>query len=117
MVHCTIAYGGSLSLTTSESNHGQAIEADASLMHSSECLLRVKSGNGRWRKHMSAECHKRTFTAARLSLTNPGAQCSLPILFLRRLKFHRLDGHHLDGGSRLRRHENYRRNSMVSRKR
>ena len=36
---------------------------------------------------------------------NPGAQCSLPILFLRRLKFHRLDGHHLDGGSRLRRHE------------
>jgi len=47
----------------------------------------------------------------------PCAQCSLPILFLRRLKVRRLDGHHLDGGSRLRRHENYRRNSMVSRKR
>jgi hypothetical protein len=45
------------------------------------------------------------------------AQCSLPILFLRRLKVQRLDGHHLDGGSRLCRHENYRRNSMVSRKR
>jgi hypothetical protein len=47
----------------------------------------------------------------------PCAQCSLPILFLRRLKVRRLDGHHLDGGSRLRRHENYGRNSMVSRKR
>ena len=44
--------------------------------------------------------------------SNPGAQCSLPVLFPRRLKVQRLDGHHLDGGSRLRRHENYRRNLL-----